>query len=474
MHVEFLKVKVYFLAGDGKPGYIVVKTGSLVSDSEMGRNGRWFSSIKKTLSPSSKEKKSQKPEKKGLAEENPSIPETSVVENVGGSYDSHPFPQPEEVKPVEVEDEPPKSASSVSVATGAAGSSTLTANMAEEAAIRIQTAFRGYLARRVLWDLRGLVRLKTVVEGPSVKRQTANTLKYTQNASHVQSQINSRRVRMSEENQALQRQLLLKRAKELANLQNGDDWNDSVQSKEQMEAKLLSKYEAMMRRERAMAYSFSHQQPWKKSAGPPNLLFMDPTNPQWGWSWSERNMAARPREARAEKDPGNDHASIKTGITITRNEIAKSYARHQLNSAPSTPRSKVGGPLVSQKSKAGPSPQAFVSGVEANLDDDDDSQSVVSVRSERNRRHSVAGPIVKNDENFAGSPAARKRVVAAKSAKAKPREKGMSENGGGSTTATAASGGRAKKQLGFPGSPAKPRRHSGPPKVETTISNELE
>lgn len=41
--------------------------------------------------------------------------------------------------------------------------------------------------------------------------------------------------------------------------QMGEDWNDSLQSKEQIEAKLLSKYEATMRRERAMAYSFSHQ-----------------------------------------------------------------------------------------------------------------------------------------------------------------------------------------------------------------------
>lgn len=39
----------------------------------------------------------------------------------------------------------------------------------------------------------------------------------------------------------------------------GENWNDSVQSKEQIEAKLLSKYDATMRREKAQAYSFSHQ-----------------------------------------------------------------------------------------------------------------------------------------------------------------------------------------------------------------------
>ncbi|XP_071737510.1 protein IQ-DOMAIN 2-like [Rutidosis leptorrhynchoides] len=89
----------------------------------------------------------------------------------------------------------------------------------EVAAIRIQTAFLGYLARRALRALRGLVRLKMLVEGSAVKRQTTSTLKCMQNLSRVQSQINSRRIRMSEENQALQKQLLQKCAKEIESLQ---------------------------------------------------------------------------------------------------------------------------------------------------------------------------------------------------------------------------------------------------------------
>ncbi|KAI7751335.1 hypothetical protein M8C21_023432 [Ambrosia artemisiifolia] len=391
----------------------------------MGRKGSWFSSIKKTLSPSSKEKKSQKSEKKRFVEEHPSVPTTSIVENVGSSGDSHPFPPPEEVTPLEVEAERPQAASGASASTAAAVTMTQYSGISrdEAAAIRIQTIFRGYLARRALWGLRGLVRLKTVVEGPSVKRQTVNTLKYTQNLSHLQYQINSRRIRTFEDNQARQKQL--QRAKEMANMQNEDEWNDSVQSKEEIEAKLLSKYEAAMRRERAMAYSFSHQQPWKKAGGTTNMLFMDPTNPQWGWSWSERY-----------KEPVTDHATVKSGVNITKSEIAKAYARHQLNSAPTTPRSKAGGsPVASRKPKPKPSPRAYGSGLEANADDD--TKSVTSVKSEMNgyRRRS------------AGS------MVAAKA-------KAQTENGGG-----------AKKHLSFQ---AKPRRHSGPPKVDATIGNGLE
>ncbi|XP_071709879.1 protein IQ-DOMAIN 2-like [Rutidosis leptorrhynchoides] len=386
----------------------------------MGKKGGWLSSLKKTFSPISKERKRQK-----NIEEHHSVPDPPIVENAGGSDDFHPFPPPEEVKPIVAVDEPPQNVYSVAAASTATASTSMDAttplhsgkSREEVAALKIQTIFRGYLARRALWGLRGLVRLKTVVEGPNVKRQTANTLKCTKNLSHLQSQINSRRIRMSEENQALQKQIL--RTKEFENMQNGDEWNDSVQSKEEMEAKLLSKYEATMRRERAMAYSFSHQQPWKKSAGTTNMLFMDPTNPQWGWSWSERYVA------KGEKDSGNDNASTKNGVNITKSEIAKSYARHQLNSsAPTTPRSKSGGPVASRKPKPSPSPRA--TGLNTNVDDD--LKSVVSVKTKENRRHSVSGSIVKNDDSLPNSPAARKRTMVAKSAKAKPQENGLLEN----------------------------------------------
>lgn len=66
--------------------------------------------------------------------------------------------------------------------------------------------------------LRGLVRLKTLVQGQSVKRQAASTLRSMQTLARLQSQIRERRIRMSEENQALQRQLHQKHEKELEKL----------------------------------------------------------------------------------------------------------------------------------------------------------------------------------------------------------------------------------------------------------------
>lgn len=463
------------------------------NDTKMGRKGSWFSSVKKAFSSSSKEKKLQKAntKKKYGGTERSSIPESPTLETVGVSYDSDPLPRdpPEEVKLTEVlEDEQTKHAYTVALATAAAAEAAVaTAQAAAEAvrltevtqysgrskeevaAIKIQTAFRGYLARRALRALRGLVRLKSLVEGPTVKRQTTNTLKCMQGLSRVQSQINSRRIRMAEENQALQRQLLQKRAKELESLQMGEEWDDSLQSKEQIEAKLMGKYEAAMRRERALAYSFSHQQPWKKSAKSINLLFMDPTNPHWGWSWLERYMAARPWETRSttERESNNDHSSVKSA-SITGNEIAKSYARHQLNSdrSPSTTQPKAAFSVARKLKPA--SPRGSVQSP------DDDSKSVFSVQSERNRRHSVGGSSVRDDESLASSPSVPSYMAPTRSAKAKSRTQsplGPVENGG-SGTPEKGSAGTAKKRLSFPASPARlPRRHSGPPKIESTSIN---
>ncbi|XP_051137694.1 protein IQ-DOMAIN 2-like [Andrographis paniculata] len=437
----------------------------------MVRKGNWFSSVKKALSPNSKAKKSKK--EKSSGKENPSVSESPIPETIQVS-DPHPLPPLEDVKSVEVDDEQTKHAYSVAVASAAAAEAAVAAAQAaaevvrlttvnqfagkskeEIAAIKLQTAFRGYLARRALRALRGLVRLKSLVDGPTVKRQTANTLKCMQHLSRMQSQVQSRRTRMLEENRALQRQLLQKRAKELESLRMGDEWDDSLQSKEQIEASLLHKYEAAMRRERALAYSYTHQQTWKKSARPTNLLFMDPTNPQWGWSWLERWMATKPLESQAiivDKDLNGNIGG----------EITKSFARHQLNSD-NAATAGIPKPLA-QQSTAGkklkpPSPRGSI------VSQEEDARSTFSVHSERNRRHSIGGSSVRDpdDESMASSPSVPSYMIPTQSAKNKtklPSPLGMepngNSNGNGNAIPSAAS---AKKRLSFPGSPARPRRH---------------
>ncbi|KAJ1443849.1 IQ motif, EF-hand binding site [Sesbania bispinosa] len=458
----------------------------------MGRKGNWFSTVKKALSPDSK--KSSKSKKKWFGKQKLQAPDSSHPE----TDKAPPLPPPEEIKLTEIEnenshihvaevatvvdvEEPVPSAQTAVVKVEPTTIARFAGKPKDEvAAIKIQTAFRGYLARRALRALRGLVRLKSLMEGPIVKRQAMSTLRSMQTLARVQSQIRSRRIRMLEENQALQKQLLQKHARELESMRIGEEWDDSLQSKEQIEAKLLSKYEAAMRRERALAYAFTHQQNWKNSSRSINPMFMDPTNPSWGWSWLERWMAARPWEGRSLMDKEqNDHSSVKSSSrSITGGgEISKSFARFQLNSEVHSPAASQNPGSPSFPPHSTPSRPASSSvgkkpkkvSPRGSWIMDDDSKSMVSVQSDRFRRHSIAGSTVRDDESLASSPAVPSYMVPTQSAKARSRtqsplatENGKTEKG---------SFGTAKKRLSFPASPARPRRHSGPPKVESSSIN---
>ncbi|PRQ58874.1 putative IQ motif, EF-hand binding protein [Rosa chinensis] len=361
-------------------------------------------------------------------------------------------------------------------------------SLEEVAAIKIQTAFRGHLARRALRALRGLVRLKSLVEGQSVKRQATTTLKCMQTVARVQSEIRARRIRMSEENQALQRQIQQKQEKELKEMEKhrvasiGDNWNHSPQSKEEVEAKLQSRQEAAKRREKALAYSFSHQRMWKNSSKSQHPTFMDPSNPHWGWSWLERWMAARPWESQSTSDY-NDRASLRSAASrasMSVAEITKAYALrdvHRDNKPPSPTGQKSSRPpsrqspsaLTKTPSSSWRTPKKNGSGR------DEDSRSTYSVQSERfNRRHSIAGSSVRDDESLASTPSvpSSKRYLTptsstkTRSRLASPSSSGLEKNrtptpDKGSSPSVSS----VKKRLSYPASPAGRRRHSGPPRV---------
>lgn len=226
-------------------------------------------------------------------------------------------------------------------------------------------------------------------------------------------------------------------------------------------------------------FLITQQQTLKNSSRSVNPMFMDPSNPSWGWSWLERWMAARPWESRGtmDKDLPNDHSSVKSQSN-TGGEINKSYARYLLNSekdsptasqkttqstfqSPQTPSKPVSSTLPKKVKSASPRGRWIV---------DDDTKSMVSVQSDKFRRHSITGSSIRDDESLVSSPALPSYMVPTESARAKSRlqspfgekngvlEKGSSES--------------AKKRLSFPASPARPRRHSGPPKVDMSSVSE--
>ncbi|PWA78115.1 SF16 protein [Artemisia annua] len=161
----------------------------------------------------------------------------------------------------------------------------------EIGAIRIQMAYRGYLARKDYRPLRARKRLTLLIRGHAAKRQTASALIRMQTMARVQSQVRSRGIRMAEVNEALQKQLRQRREEDVVK-RSGFDL--TPKSKEQVEARLRNKKEAAERREMALAYAYSRQQTWRNSLLSPNPTVTDSNYPEWGWNWSEQWNAIRP------------------------------------------------------------------------------------------------------------------------------------------------------------------------------------
>ncbi|KAK9051672.1 hypothetical protein SSX86_028300 [Deinandra increscens subsp. villosa] len=201
----------------------------------------------------------------------------------------------------------------------------------DTAATRIQTAFRGFKARKFYCITKRTIRLQMIMEGEYGKKQTSNTLRNLQSWNKIQEQIRTRRIAMVEDSGIKQKKIenQLRLDAKVCDLEG--EWKASPHTMTETLARIKQREEATIKRERAMAYAFSHQ--WRAHSNS-NLGMNDSdlATYNWGWSWMERWVAARPWESRAlvgstpkkvNSPPNKKPSSVKKSNSLKTSPVSK-------------------------------------------------------------------------------------------------------------------------------------------------------
>ncbi|KAF5460933.1 hypothetical protein F2P56_020767 [Juglans regia] len=152
-------------------------------------------------------------------------------------------------------------------------------------------------ARKKLCQLKDTARFQSLIQDHTYMKQASTALSYTHSWCRIQDQIRTRRLRMVQEGRIRQKKSenQLKLEAKLHELEV--EWCSGSQTMEEILSRIQQREVAAIKRERTMAYAFSHQ--WRANSS--QYLGQASYNigkENWGWSWMDRWIAARPWEVR--------------------------------------------------------------------------------------------------------------------------------------------------------------------------------